>query len=128
MTALGAGILDFLAENPSPAKNRTRLGAEVVTPIRTWSATSPIFNRTFRSAAGGRSFFEVSALVLQNQRTGADLSSLVLNDFYLHFDAAEAFRNRYAMLATRLLGETYPALRCRRPASADPQLEMRLGK
>ena len=104
MNSLGVGILDFLAENPSPAEIdavRTR----VVTPIRTWSATSPIFNRTFRSAANGPRDFEVPALVIHNRRAGADLSSLVLNDFYLHAIAAEALRNRYAMLVARLQRE-----------------------
>jgi len=104
MKALGVGILDFLAENPSPAEIDA-VRTQVVTPIRTWSATSPIFNRTFRSAANGPRDFEVPALVIHNRRAGADLSSLVLNDFYLHAIAAEALRNRYAMLVARLQRE-----------------------
>ena len=104
MNALGAGILDFLAENPSRTEIDT-VRTQVVTPIRTWSATSPIFNRAFRSAANGPRDFEVPGLVLHKRRAGADLSSLVLNDFYLHAIAAEALRNRYAMLVARLQRE-----------------------
>ena len=39
MNALGVGILDFLAENPSPTEIDT-VRTQVVTPIRMWSATS----------------------------------------------------------------------------------------
>jgi len=104
MNALGAGILDFLAENPSPTEIDA-VRTQVVTPIRTWSATSPIFNRAFHSAANGPRDFEVPALVIHNRRAGSDLSSLVLNDFYLHAIAAEALRNRYHMLVARLQRE-----------------------
>ena len=58
MNALGVGILDFLAENPSPAEIDA-VRTQVVTPIRTGSATSPIFNRAFRSVAHGPCDFEV---------------------------------------------------------------------
>jgi len=102
--SLGVGILDFLAENPSPSEIDA-VRAQVITPIRMWSATSPVFNRAFRSAANGPRDFEVPALVIHNRRAGADLSSLVLNDFYLHSIAAEALRNRYAMLVARLQRE-----------------------
>ena len=104
MNALGVGILDFLAENPSPAEIDA-VRTQVVTPIRIWSATSPIFNRAFRSATHGPRDFEVPALVIHNRSAAADLASLVLNDFYLHSIAAEALRNRYAMLVARLQQE-----------------------
>ena len=104
MNDLGVGILDFLAENPSPTEIDA-VRTQVVTPIRMWSATSPIFNRAFRSMASGPRDFEIPALVIHNRRAGADLSSLVLNDFYLHTIAAEALRNRYGMLVARLKRE-----------------------
>jgi SAM-dependent methyltransferase len=104
MNSLGFGILDFLAEDPSPAQIDA-VRAQVVTPIRAWSATSPIFNRTFRSTPTGPHDFEIPAMVIQNRGAGADLSSWVLNDFYLHSIAAKALRNRYAMLIARLLRE-----------------------
>jgi SAM-dependent methyltransferase len=102
--ALGAGIIDFLAEGPSPKQIET-VRAQIATPIRTWSATSPVFNRMARSAVKGPRDFEVPGLVLQNQRAGADVWSLIMNDFYLHSLAARAFRNRFAMLSQRLLQE-----------------------
>jgi SAM-dependent methyltransferase len=104
MNALGIGIADFLAEKPSPTEIDA-VRTQVVAPIRMWSATSPIFNRVFRSAANGPRDFEVPALVIHNRSAGADLSSLVLNDFYLHAIAAEALRNRYAILIARLQRE-----------------------
>ncbi len=104
MNSLGVGILDFLAENPSPTEI-DEVRTQVVTPIRRWSATSPIFNRTFRSTANGPRDFEVPALVIHNRRAGADLSSLVLNDFYLHSIVAEALRNRYGMLIRAYSGK-----------------------
>lgn len=102
--ALGAGIIDFLAEGPSSKQVET-VRAQIATPIRTWSATSPVFNRMARSASKGPRDFEVPALVLQNQRGGADIWSLIMNDFYLHSFAARAFRNRFTMLSRHLLEE-----------------------
>jgi SAM-dependent methyltransferase len=104
MNALGVGILDFLAEDPSPAHvNAVR--AQVAAPIRAWSATSPVLNRLVRSSAKGARDFEVPALVIENRRVGADFSALIFNDFYLNSIAAQALRNRFAMLTRYLLQE-----------------------
>ena len=104
MDALGRGIIDFLAEGPSPKEIGTAR-AQIAAPIRAWSATSPVFVRLVRPSTKGPRDFEVPALVLQNQRVGADISSMVLNDFYLHSLAAQALRNRFAMLTRHLLQE-----------------------
>jgi SAM-dependent methyltransferase len=104
MDALGCGILDFLADGPSPV-HVEMVRTQVAGPIRAWSATSPVFNRLTGSVARGPRDFEVPALVIENRRTGADTASLALNDFYLNSIAAHALRNRFSLLTKRLLKE-----------------------
>jgi SAM-dependent methyltransferase len=104
MDALGGGIIDFLAENPSPDQIQA-VRTQIAAPIRAWSATSSVFNRLVRSSGRGPRDFEVPGLVIENRRVGADLSALILNDFYLHTVAAQALRNRFAMLTRLLLQE-----------------------
>jgi SAM-dependent methyltransferase len=104
MDALGRGIADFLTAGPSQAEIAAAR-AQVAAPIRAWSATSPIFVRLVRPAARGPRDFEVPALILQNHRVGADISSLIFNDYYLYSFAAQALRNRFDLLTRRLLRE-----------------------
>ena len=52
MDALGGGIIDFLAENPSPDQIQA-VRTQIAAPIRAWSATSSVFNRLLRSSARG---------------------------------------------------------------------------
>ena len=102
MDALGGGILDFLAEHPSPDEIET-VRDQIAAPIWAWSATSPIFSRLVRSSTRGPRDFEIPALVVGNRRVGADISAMVFNDYYLHSIAAQALRNRFAMLTRHLL-------------------------
>ena len=104
MDALGGGIIDFLADDPAPEEIEP-VRTQIAAPIRAWSATSPVFNRLVRSSARGPRDFEVPALVIENRRVGADFSAMIFNDFYLHSIAAQALRNRFAMLTRHLLQE-----------------------
>ena len=58
-----------------------------------------------RRTTGTPRDFEVPALVLENRMVGADLSAMIFNDYYLHSIAAQAFRNRFVMLTSRLQQE-----------------------
>jgi SAM-dependent methyltransferase len=104
MADLGDGIIDFLAEGPA-SKQVESVRAQVVTPIRAWSATSPIFNRMALPSLRGHLDFEVPTLIIENRQAGADFPSVVMNDFYLHGFAARAVRNRFALLTRHLLHE-----------------------
>ena len=104
MDSLGAGILDYLAGNPSPAESET-VHDQIAAPIWAWSASSPVFSRLIRSSTRGPRDFEIPALVVGNRRVGADISAMIFNDFYLHSIAAQALRNRFAILTRQLLQE-----------------------
>lgn len=102
LDAIGGWINDYLATNPSLA-DREAVRTRIAALIRAWSATSPVFNRLINSAGGIPRDHELSELVLDNRQAGADFPSMFFNDYYLHSIAAQATRNRFAMLTERLL-------------------------
>jgi SAM-dependent methyltransferase len=106
MDALGGGIIDFLAEGPTSNQVES-VRAQIVAPIRSWSASSPIFNRMARPSIRGSLDFEVPELIIQNRQAGADFPSVVMNDFYLHSIASQAIRNRFTLLTQNLLHEIH---------------------
>jgi SAM-dependent methyltransferase len=101
MEALGGGILDFLATDPSPEEiegARERVSA----PILAWSSSSPVFQHSLRTARGLRADYEVIEHVRASRPAGADLIALIFNDYYQNTRLAEALRQRLDLVADQL--------------------------
>ncbi len=104
MDALGNAIHAFQLTSPSP----DRLAAArrlVVDPLREWSATSPVFFRSQQEPGRQFGYHELVGLMRDKRISGADVPALVLDDYYVHAVAGEAFRNRLLLAGERLHAE-----------------------
>ena len=109
MDALGNAVYAFQMSRPSP----DRLVAArrlVVDPILKWSATSPLFYRGRLETDDQRGYYELAQLMRDQRLSGADAPAMILNDFYLHSMAGEAFRNRLRLIGERLHAEVLQRL------------------
>lgn len=105
MVALGDWINQFLASQPPPA-DILLVRHKVVTPIRDWSHTSPLLRHSLGKPRGKSSAPELVQRLLDNRPAGADIPSLVLNDFYKHSTGGIAYLGRLELLIEALAHET----------------------
>jgi len=101
MDALGAWINAFLAGQPSDEEVRDAK-ARVTVPLRAWSQTGRVLDRTLAKLRGYPGDFEVLEILVDGKPSGASLRSRILDDYYLHTAGSNAIRNRQAHLAARL--------------------------
>jgi len=101
MDALGGGILDFLAEEPLPAEVRA-VKEQIVCQVHEWSTTSPLIRHSLGKPRGQGSDPELVKQLLGGRPAGADIPSLILNDFYMHSVGGLAYRGRVGLIVKAL--------------------------
>jgi hypothetical protein len=97
MDTLGVGIVDFLAEEPRPDEVQA-VREQIVRKVREWSSTSPLIRHSLGKPRGQSSDPELVQRLLGGRPTGADIPSLILNDFYMHSVGGLAYRSRVGLL------------------------------
>jgi hypothetical protein len=97
MDALGSGILDFLAEDPPRAQVQATRELIVHTLLE-WSRTSPLIRHSIGKSPGQSSDPELVKRLLGGRPAGADIASLILNDYYMYSVGGLAYRGRLGIL------------------------------
>lgn len=97
MDALGGALNEFL-KGQSSATALAALRNHVTLSIRPLSATGPFFDRSFGKLRGYPGDFETIEMIYRCRPSGASLSALIFDDYYLHTVAAQSVRNRLAFL------------------------------
>jgi hypothetical protein len=97
MESLGNGILAFLAEEPRPDEVQA-VREQIVRQVREWSSTSPLIRHSLGKPRGQSSDPELVKRLMRGRPAGADIPSLILNDFYMHSVGGLAYRGRVGLL------------------------------
>jgi hypothetical protein len=97
MDALGNGILDFLAEEP-PAPVVEAAKVQIVSQVREWSSTSPLIKHSLGKPRGQSSDPELVKRLLDARPAGADITALILDDYYRHSVGGLAYRSRVGLI------------------------------
>ena len=108
MESLGNGILAFLAEEPRPDEVQA-VREQIVRQVREWSSTSPLIRHSLGKPRGQSSDPELVKRLIRGRPSGADIPSLILNDFYMHSVGGLAYRGRVGLLS-RPYSNQYPSM------------------
>jgi SAM-dependent methyltransferase len=98
---LGEWLARFYGRNPDE-ETAGRVRSEVGDWLQELSRTGPIFARMRDLAQGKNTYHELMQHVRAQHPSGANLSAMALNDYYLHARATQAGRDRLTLLAETL--------------------------
>ena len=93
MDALGVAIIHFLAEDPPPDQIQA-VQERITAQIREWSSTSPLLQHSLRKPRGQSSDPEPVKALLRERPAGANIATLIFDDYYRHSVGGMAFRDR----------------------------------
>ncbi len=95
--AIGDWLNEFLASGPAPSQVQA-LRQQVVAIVRELSRTSPILQLSLGKPRALGGDLELITWLLDERPVGADLSAMVLNDFYRSSVSGRAYRGQLQLL------------------------------